>query len=291
MTSCEEAGSPHDSPPSSVGSRGSGPPRPSWRGWTVLGHALGLVAIVLALATTAGQVAGQGVAEALGAGAAPLEGISVSGSGWSQWRNTDEALLFLVDVLTTLLLTAAIVHHPVRRRLARTVASLQLPRLFLLYALIGMTVGFLVVQHGYIIGFVVFGIGALLRFRSNLDDPEDTVEMILVTVLGLCVGLDLPIMAILIGAVAWIVIWISARKTPCAVALQAGDAASLDDALGRVSGALGEKGWDVAATHRSHKKSSAEVIFLASGAVTEPEIENVLDEALSGGSASWKMSF
>ena len=258
---------------------------------TILGHSLRLFAIVLATAATAAAVGAQTGPEALGAASAPLEGISVSGSGWSQWRNTDEALLFLVDVLTTLVLTAAIVHHPVRRRLARSVASLQLPRLFLLYALIGMAVGFLVVQHGYIIGFVVFGIGALLRFRSNLDNPEDTVEMILVTVLGLCVGLDLPIMAILIGVVAWMVIWLSARKTPCAVALQADDGASLDEALGRVSGALGRQGWEIAATHRSHRKSSAEVVFLAGGAVTEPEIENVLDEALAEGSVTWKTSF
>ena len=31
------------------------------------------------------------------------------------------------------------------------------------------------------------------------------------TVLGLCVGMNLPVMALLIGAISWIVILISAR--------------------------------------------------------------------------------
>ena len=252
---------------------------------------LRLSAIAAALFASAGAVFAQTAMESLGVSGEALQGVAVTGGGWSQWRNTDEALLFIGDVVTTLILTAAIVHHPVRRRLALSVSALRLPRLFFLYALTGMTVGFLVLQHGYIIGFVVFGIGALLRFRSNLDDPEDTVEMILVTVLGLCVGLDLPIMAILVGVVAWMVIWLTARKTPCEIALKADDRASLDESLGRVSEALKERGWEIAATHHSHRKSSAEVIFLAAGAVTEPDIENVLDEALTGRPATWKVSF
>jgi len=249
------------------------------------------LAAAVALIGCAGGVAAQSGMESLGVSGTGLEGINVSGGGWSEWRNTDELLLFLVDVVTTLLLTAAIVYHPVRRRLAVSLASLRLPRLFFLYALVGMTVGFLVVQHGYIIGFVLFGIGALLRFRSKLDDPIDTVEMILVSVLGLCVGLDLPIMAILIGAVGWAVIWLSARMTPGEIALKAEDAAALNDALGRVTGALQERGWSIAATYRLNKTSSAEVVFLTSGSDTERDIENVLDDALSGAAVTWEVSF
>ena len=102
-------------------------------------------ATAVALFAGAGRVAAQSGMEGLGMSGAGLEGINVSGGGWSEWRNTDEALLFLVDVVTTLVLTAAIVYHPVRKRLAVSLASLPLPRPFFLYALVRMTVGFLVV--------------------------------------------------------------------------------------------------------------------------------------------------
>ena len=63
--------------------------------------------------------------------------------------------------------------------------------------LIGMAIGFLVLQHGAIIGFVVFGIGGLLRFRSVLRNATDTVEVILVTLLGLCVAIGLAVASFL----------------------------------------------------------------------------------------------
>ncbi len=249
------------------------------------------LASVIVLTATSGTALAQAGIDGLGGSGVGISDIEISGSGWNLARYGDEIWLFLIDVLVTLLLTAAIIYHPVRKRLALTLASLRLPRLFFLYALIGMTVGFLVVQHGYIIGFVVFGIGALLRFRSNLDDPEDTVEMILVTVLGLCVGLDLPIMAIMIGIVGWVVILLTSRNTPCEVSLRAEEGSGLDESLSRVSEAISGNGWRIAATHRSHRKSTAEVLFLTSGRVTEHDVENILNEALAGSNVTWKVTF
>ena len=133
-------------------------------------------------------------AQMVPSGSDGLGEVMLFGEGWGELYNVPELLSFVLDAITTLILAAAIAHHPVRLRAPLTLESVALPRLFYLYALVGMAVGFLVVNHGYVIGFVVFGIGSLLRFRSNMDDPVDTVEMILVTVLGLCVGMNLPVM-------------------------------------------------------------------------------------------------
>ena len=65
------------------------------------------------------------------------------------------------------------------------------------YALIGMVVGFLVTNHGALIGFVIFGIGGLLRLRTDADTTRDMMRLILVILIGLCVGLDLPVMAVI----------------------------------------------------------------------------------------------
>jgi hypothetical protein len=224
----------------------------------------------------------------LGAGAEL--GISVSGGGWAQWANREEIVLFLLDVATTIALTAAFVYHPIRRRLPVTLASLRLPTLFYLYALIGMVVGFLVVQHGYIIGFVVFGIGALLRFRSNLDDPGDTVEMILVTVLGLCVGLNLPVMAIMIGAVAWIVTLVAGRRGAVALSLKAEDQAALNAALAHIEALAAQKHWRITNLRRSHGKAAAELILITIGKHAEDDVDSVLAGPLDAVGVIWKVT-
>jgi hypothetical protein len=164
-----------------------------------------------------------------------------------------------------------------------------MPRLFYLYALVGMAVGFLVVNHGYVIGFVVFGIGALLRFRSNLDDPVDTVEMILVTALGLCVGMDLPIMAILIGITAWFVILVAARDSYFQVTLKDADGSHLDAALAAIESTAGENGWAIAGVHRSHVKPGAEIVLKKAGAFDEAEIEARLASSLNLLPVAWRL--
>ena len=80
--------------------------------------------------------------------------------------NPGQLLVFALDCIIVLAISSAIVFHPVRIRARRNVRDLELPRLFLMYGLIGMAIGFLVLQYGAVIGFVIFGIGGLLRFRS-----------------------------------------------------------------------------------------------------------------------------
>lgn len=215
--------------------------------------------------------------------------LFVEGDGWDEWRNTAELFAFLADAAVTLALAALIAHHPVRKRAPVTLASAAMPRLFYLYALVGMAVGFLVVHHGYVIGFVVFGIGALLRFRSTLDDPVDTVEMILVTALGLCVGMDLPIMAILIGCIAWAVIFIAARQVHFQIMLKDVDGSHLDGAVAAVESEALASGWNVVRVHRSHAKPSAEIVLKKAGAFDEAEIESRLAPTLDALPVAWRV--
>ncbi|MEP1199291.1 hypothetical protein [Tateyamaria sp.] len=215
--------------------------------------------------------------------------VNIGGGGWAQIYNQAELAAFAIDVVVALALATLIALHPMRRAARSKTIDFILPRLFAFYALIGMVVGFLVDQHGYIIGFVVFGIGALLRFRSNLDDPVDTVEMILVTVLGLCVGLDLPVMAILIGAVSWVLIWVSGRRLPIELRLQADSMERLEHALDRVHQIARQEQWKEGYLHRSHSKNTARMIFLLHASIGEEGVETALQKGLEGEGLIWKV--
>jgi hypothetical protein len=205
------------------------------------------------------------------------------GGGWGQLSDLPELIAFAQDTGLTLLLTALIVLHPVRRKLRRTLEDLIIPRLFFLYALIGMAVGFLVIQHGYIIGFVIFGIGALLRFRSTLDNAADTVEVILVTVIGLSVGLGLPVMAILLGIVGWVLIWVAGRKRGYEITLHAADAAHIEIASAALTALISGRNWSCISTRQIPAKHSCQFVIVAPGALHSDDLEHEIAESLPEG--------
>ncbi|MEM8974047.1 MAG: hypothetical protein AAGD43_18460 [Pseudomonadota bacterium] len=198
--------------------------------------------------------------------------------GWIQFRGKQELYFFTLDVIVTIIVTALIVYHPVRLKARRSVSDLVMPRLFFLYALIGMAVGFLVVQHGSMIGFVVFGIGALLRFRSNLDDPADTVEMIIVTVLGLAVGLGLPLMATLVAVVCWCFIWLGGRNKGVEISLKAPDEEHSLNVSGAIEAMAADAGWKLIRKHHIPGKSRVSLLFITSGGLSEARIEEMIND-------------
>lgn len=135
------------------------------------------------------------------------ENLAVTGKGWGQLTELQEMGQFLLGLVEVTVMTAVIAYHPAIRADRRKLAEYQVPGTLFVYALIGMVVGFLVMNHGAIIGFVIFGIGGLLRFRTDVGKMSDTMRLILVTLVGLCVGLDLPVMALITTASAWAIVY------------------------------------------------------------------------------------
>ncbi|MGB8623385.1 MAG: hypothetical protein WCD16_11245 [Paracoccaceae bacterium] len=197
--------------------------------------------------------------------------------------------LFLLETLLTLALSATIAFHPVHRKSTPKVDDLLLPRLYLLYGLIGMAIGFLVTQHGYFIGFVIFGIGGLLRFRSTLDDSSNTVEVIVVTLIGLCVGLNLPIMGILIAAAAFGIIWMTGIVTGYEISLRSINEEDVEPEIKRLTDHLNELGWPVIAVRRSLDKFGASILFRAKTPDGHAGVERKLTQVINTEKAIWKI--
>ena len=62
------------------------------------------------------------------------------------------------------------------------------------------------------LAFVIFGIGALLRFRTVLDNPKLTGKAILVVVIGLACGMGSWTMAVFVTIFSWVLIfWLDSR--------------------------------------------------------------------------------
>jgi hypothetical protein len=64
------------------------------------------------------------------------------------------------------------------------------------------------------LAFVIFGIGALLRFRTVLDNPKATGKAILVVVIGLACGMGSWTMAVFVTVFCWLLLlWLDSHLT------------------------------------------------------------------------------
>ena len=60
---------------------------------------------------------------------------------------------------------------------------------------------------------VVFGIGGLMRFRTDVGPAKDTGRVILTAVVGVCCGLKLLVVAVTATAFGWLLLWMLERDT------------------------------------------------------------------------------
>jgi hypothetical protein len=84
------------------------------------------------------------------------------------------------------------------------------------------------------LAFVIFGIGALMRFRTVLDNPKVTGKAILVVVIGLACGMGSWTMAVFVTAFSWaLIFWLDSRVT-CEITVRLEGGADPNPVYGRV---------------------------------------------------------
>ncbi|MGB5636102.1 MAG: MgtC/SapB family protein [Waterburya sp.] len=86
--------------------------------------------------------------------------------------------------------------------------------------MIGSLVGYTVGDYGSELGFIFFGLGGLMRFRTNMGTSVQTGRLILVALIGLCCGLKMIYIAVLSTIVSWILIYFLERKTIYKIEIQ-----------------------------------------------------------------------
>ncbi|MGD2067914.1 MAG: hypothetical protein PVI57_04455, partial [Gemmatimonadota bacterium] len=86
------------------------------------------------------------------------------GEGWLGFTEVDFLLNSFLTLALAALLGAIISYHPRRLRTADTLEEIETPKACIMYAIIGALIGIMVVKYGTVVGFVLFGIGGLIRF-------------------------------------------------------------------------------------------------------------------------------
>lgn len=213
------------------------------------------------------------------------------GVGWRAFTDVELLGQMALVLVIAVVLAALIAYHPTTRAKASTLEQLEQPKTFMMYSMVGALIAIIVkVQPS--MALVVFGIGGLMRFRTNVGEAKDTGRVILVTVVGLCCGLELYAVAVLATGLAWALIFALERRTVGRVVVQGLDKDQIDAAAEAHTTVLRELGCTVLGEDKRVHKASVAVIYRAPRAVDRGRIEQgfaSLPEPLRG-TVNWETS-
>jgi hypothetical protein len=199
--------------------------------------------------------------------------------GWSGFMD----LHFLTDSLSALVLGAVlgalIGFHPMTRRTVDTLGEAELPKVHVIFAFVGAVIGVTVREFGMVIGVVVFGIGGLMRFRTDAGSARDNGRLIVVTLVGLIAGLGLPHLAVLTTVCAFILIWVFDARPACRVRVEGLPALRLAECVDAYRGILVAEGCRIIGERRSFGKNRVEFVVRLPRAHARQDLHRALGAA------------
>lgn len=112
--------------------------------------------------------------------------------------------------------------HPRRSSRLDSLSDLEERKTLVLLGMVGAIVAELS-GNSPTLAFVIFGIGALLRFRTVMDNPKLTGKAITVVVIGLACGMGSWTMAVFVTIFSWVLIFWLDSHIACRVRIRLAD--------------------------------------------------------------------
>jgi len=215
-----------------------------------------------------------------------------AGEGWLGFTDLDFLLGAFLNLTLAAALGAVIGYHPRRIRTSDTLEEIEAPKVSIVYAVIGSLIGILVVKYGLVVGFVLFGIGGLIRFRSVMSSAQLTGQVIFVTLIGLTCGLDLPHVAVLATVFDFILTFILATRITYRVDVRGLPPDRFAEAANAYRAVLAGNRYRVLSETKRPDKGCICFIFRSAGRDTRQHIERLFDENVDAslrGSLDWEV--
>ena len=156
-------------------------------------------------------------------------GIDPKGNSWVSIQQSVEQFAhpsFILRLFLSLSLAVgcafAIAWHPRRASLRDPLRDFEERKALILLGVVGAVVAELS-GTSQTLAFVIFGIGALLRFRTLLDNPKLTGKAIMVVVVGLACGMGSWAMAVFVTAFSWLLMYWLDSHSSCEVRIRVHD--------------------------------------------------------------------
>jgi hypothetical protein len=214
------------------------------------------------------------------------------GEGWRGFADFSFLLSALLTLTLAAVLGATIAYHPRHRQTADTLEEIEAPKVYITYAVIGALIGILVVKYGLVVGFVLFGIGGLIRFRTLLRSASLTGHVIFVTLIGLSCGLDLPHVAVLATAFGFVLIYVLEARITYRIIVRALPSERVAEAAAAYRGVLEQQGCRIMSEKKNPGKERVTFIFRSARHVTRHHLEELLEAKIDAsltGTIDWEI--
>ena len=217
-------------------------------------RAIAVVAVIALVSVLSSAAFGANPAEEM-AKAGVGGGIDPKGNSWVSIEKSLEQFAhpsFILRLFLSLTLAVgcafAIAWHPRRASIRNPLADFEERKALILLGVVGAVVAELS-GTSQTLAFVIFGIGALLRFRTVLDNPKLTGKAIMVVVVGLACGMGSWAMAVFVTAFSWLLLFWLDSHSSCRVRIRLDETEDPKPVFGTVQSLL--------VSHKCRLQSSA----------------------------------
>lgn len=215
------------------------------------------------------------------------------GEGWSGFLDLGFLFNSLLTLILATILGAALAYHPKLMETADTLEEIDARKVYMLYSVIGALIGMLVVKYGLVVGFVLFGIGGLIRFRTVLGSAVLTGQVIFSTLIGLACGLDLPHVAVLATVFGFGLIFILDAQITFEADIRSVPPEKFSEAAAAYRAALEALGCKIVREKKNPMKQRIGFIFLGGRYKSANDLERAIDgtiDATLRGSIDWEVN-
>src|SRR6266513_1344082 len=186
---------------------------------------IGAVALIALVAVASSAAFGANPAEEI-AKLGATGGTDPKGNSWlsiqqsiEQFGHPEFILRLFLSLSLAVACAWAIAWHPRRSSLMNPLSDFEERKALILLGMVGAVVAELS-GTSQTLAFVIFGIGALLRFRTLLDNPKLTGKAIMVVVVGLACGMGSWAMAVFVTAFSWLLMFWLDSHSSCEVRIR-----------------------------------------------------------------------
>ena len=206
-------------------------------------RAIAMVAVIALVSVLPMAAFGANPAEEM-AKAGATGGIDPKGNSWvsiqqsiQQFGHPEFILRLFLSLSLAVGCAYAIAWHPRRASIIDPLSDLEERKALILLGVVGAVVAELS-GTSQTLAFVIFGIGALLRFRTLLDNPKLTGKAIMVVVVGLACGMGSWAMAVFVTAFSWVLVYWLDSHSSCRVRIRLDDGVDPKPIFGLVQSLL-----------------------------------------------------
>jgi hypothetical protein len=206
-------------------------------------------------------------------------GVDPHGNSWQSIQNSLQQFAqpeFVLRLFLSFILAvgcAWVVGWTPRREIfGDPLSDIEARKTLLVLGLVGAVVAELSTRSATL-AFVIFGIGALLRFRTVLDNPKLTGKAVMVVVIGLACGMGSWVMAVFVTAFTWLLIFWSESHVGCRIRIRLNKDVDPEPVFGVVQALLATLGGQIQTSELNVAKGQMVFLMLVPAGLDPKQLE------------------